>query len=154
MPTCATSSLSETGRAAVLDRFDDLDGREVDAALEVHRVHARGNRLHAFLDDGLSQNGCGRGAVTRFVIGALGHFLDHLRAHVLELVFQFDFLGNRYTVLGDARCAEGFVQNHVAAFGAQRDFHRVGQDVHTLEHPVAGIGVKFDVLSSHVVFSS
>ena len=32
------------------------------------------------------------------VVGLGGHFLDHLGAHVLELVFQFDFFGNGHTV--------------------------------------------------------
>ncbi len=135
------------------DRFDDRGSCQIDTALQVHRVHASGNRFHAFFDDGLGQNSRGGGAVTCFVVGPGSNFLDHLCAHVFELVFQFDFLRHGYTVFGDARCAEGFVQNHVPAFGAECDFHRVGEDVYTLEHPVAGIGVKFDVLSSHVVFS-
>src|SRR4029077_15647179 len=41
-------------------RFD----REVDAAFEIHRVHARGHGLRAFLHDRLGQNRCGCGAVT------------------------------------------------------------------------------------------
>ncbi len=96
------------------------------------------------------QNGRGGGAVAGLVVGPGSDFLDHLRAHVLELVFQFDFLGDRHTVLGDARRAEGFVEHDVAAFRAQRHLDRVGKDVHTLEHPIAGVGVEFDVLSSHV----
>jgi hypothetical protein len=60
----------------------------VDAALQVHRVHAGGNRLHAFADDGLGQNGGGGGAVTGGVVGLRGDFAHHLGAHVLELVFS------------------------------------------------------------------
>ena len=40
------------------------------------------------LHDGLCQNRGSGGAVTGFVIGARGHFLHHLRAHVFELVLQ------------------------------------------------------------------
>ncbi len=127
------------GTCGLADGFDNLGRREVDAALEVHRVHAGGNRLHAFLDDGLGQNRRGGGAVAGFVIGAGSDFLHHLGAHVLELVFQFDFLGDRNTVLGDAGRAERLVQNHVAALGAERDFDGVGEDVHTLEHARARI---------------
>src|SRR5690606_3678954 len=72
--------------------------RFVDAALQVHRVHAGGHRLQAFGDDRLSQNSRGGGAVTGFVVGLGSHFLDHLRAHVFELVFQLDFFGNGNTV--------------------------------------------------------
>src|SRR5690606_5514412 len=78
----------------------------VDAALEVPGVAAGGNILHAFDDDRLCQNRGGGGAVTGVVAGARSHFLDELGAHVLELVLQFDFLGNRHTVLGDGRRAE------------------------------------------------
>jgi hypothetical protein len=82
----------------------------VDAALQVHRVHAGGNSLVAFLNDGLGQNRCRGGAVTGDVVGLGGNFAQHLRAHVLELVFQFDFLGDGNAVLGDARCAERLVE--------------------------------------------
>jgi hypothetical protein len=137
-----------------LDRLDDLGGRQVDAALQVHRVHAGGNRLHAFLDDGLRQHGGGGGAVAGFVIGAGSDFLHHLRAHVLELVGQFDFLGDGHAVLGDARGAEGLVDHHVAAFRAQGHLDGIGQDVDAAQHAVAGIGVEFDVFSSHRADSS
>jgi hypothetical protein len=40
------------------------------------------------------------------VVGLGGDFAQHLRAHVLELVFEFDFLGDGHAVLGDARSAE------------------------------------------------
>src|SRR5690606_27087130 len=73
---------------------DDLVHGEVDAALEVHRVHAGGNRLHAFLDDRLGQHGGSRGAVAGEVIGLGSDLAQHLRAHVLELVLEFDVLGD------------------------------------------------------------
>ena len=41
------------------------------------------------------------------------------------------------------------VDHHVAAFGAQGDFHGISQDVHAAQHAVAGIGIKTDVFSSH-----
>src|SRR5206468_126413 len=52
-----------------LDLFDDLGDRLVDAALQVHRVHAGGHRLQTFGDDGLRQHGRGRGAVAGLVVG-------------------------------------------------------------------------------------
>src|SRR5690606_16845793 len=93
----------------VLELGNDGRGGLVDAALQVHRVHAGGNRLQAFVDDGLGQNGGGGGAVTGGVVGLGRDVLDQLSTHVLELVFQFDFLGNGNAVLGDGRGAEGFV---------------------------------------------
>jgi hypothetical protein len=114
-------------------RDDRVDGH-VDAALQVHRVHAGGNGLGAFADDGLGQNGGGGGAVAGQVVGLRGHFAHHLRAHVLELVLKFDFLGDGHAVLGDARRAEGLVDDDVAALGTQRHLHGVGEGVDAAQH--------------------
>src|SRR5690606_18989834 len=99
---------------------DDLADGEVDAALQVHRVHAGGDRLHAFANDRLRENGRGGGAVTGLVVRLRGDFAQHLRAHILELVLEFDFLGDADAVLGDAGRAEALVDHDVAALGAQR----------------------------------
>src|SRR5215210_1298972 len=77
------------------------------------------------------------------------HRAQHLRAHVLELVLEFDFLGDGDAVLGDAGSAEALVDHHVAALGTQRDLHRVGEDVHALEDPFARIARKAYVFGSH-----
>src|SRR6185312_5452169 len=69
----------------------------------------------------------------------------------LELVGQFDFLGDGDTVLGDARCAEALVQHHVAALRAQRHPHRIGQDVHAAQHALTGFTAEPYVLGSHRV---
>src|SRR6185437_15586023 len=66
--------------------------RQVDTALQVHRVHAGGNRLGAFANDRSRQNGCGGGAVAGRVGRLGGDFAHHLGAHVLELVVKLDFL--------------------------------------------------------------
>ena len=125
---------------ARLDVLDDGFDRLVDAALQVHRVHAGRDRLGAFAHDGLGQHGGGGGAVAGHVIGLGGDFAHHLGAHVLELVGQFDFLGDGHAVLGDARRAEGLVDHDVAALGAQGHLHRVGEDVDAAQHPLAGVG--------------
>src|ERR1700704_6477424 len=63
-------------------------------------------------------------------IGRLGgHFAHHLRAHVLELVFKFDFLGDGDAVLGNAGSAERLVEHDVAALGAERHLHRIVENV-------------------------
>ena len=58
----------------------------IDAALEVHRVHASCNGLEALAHHGLGQDGRGGGAVAGDVGGMGGNLLDHLGAHVLELI--------------------------------------------------------------------
>ena len=132
---------------------DGFDG-EIDAALQVHRVHAGGNRLGAFAHDRRGEHGRGGGAVAGLIGGARCDFPHHLRAHVLELVFELDFLRHRHAVLGDARGAERFIEHDIAALGAERDLHRIGEDVDAAQHAVARIDGKFDVFRSHCVVLS
>ena len=134
---------------ALLDVLDHRGHRNIDAALEIHRVHAGGNRLGAFPDDRLRQHGCGGGAVAGEIVGLLGDFAHHLRAHVLELVVELDFLGDGHAILGDARGAERFVEDDIAAFRTERDLDGVGENIDAAQHPFAGIAGKFDVLGSH-----
>ena len=121
----------------LLQLLDDGLDREVDAALQIHRVHAGGNRLGAFLDDRGGEHGRGRGAVTGDVGGLRGDLAHHLRAHVLELVVELDLLGDGDAVLGDAGSAERLVEHDVAAFRAERHFHGIGENVDAAQHLVA-----------------
>ena len=130
--------------------LDDGFDREVDAALEVHRVHAGGNRLGAFLHDRLGEHGGGGGAVAGDVGGLRGDFAHHLRAHVLELVLELDLLGDGHAVLGDARSAERLVEHDVAALRAERNPHRIGENVDAAQHAVARVDGEFYVLGSHL----
>ena len=110
------------GRNLFRSQLDILDHHvdgHVDAALEVHRVHAGRDRLGAFAYNRLRQDSGRGGAVAGEIAGAGGNLLDHLRAHVLELVGKLDFLGNRDTVLGDAGRSIGLVEDDIASFGAQ-----------------------------------
>ena len=132
-----------------LKRGDNNFDSHVDAALQIHRVHAGGNRTGAFLGNRLGQNGGGGGAVAGYVVGLGGNFANHLRAHVLELVLELDVLGDGNAVLGDARCAKRLLKNHVTAFRAECDFHGIGQGIDALEHPGPGVRAKFDFFSSH-----
>src|SRR3989449_1519920 len=129
----------------VLDEVGDHGvHRQVDTALQVHRVHAGGNRLGAFPDDRSREHGRGGGAVAGSVCRLGGDFTYHLGAHVLELVLKLDFLGDGDAVLGDAGCAERFVEHDVAALGTERDLHRVVENFDSAQHPVAGIDAEFD----------
>ena len=138
---------------ALLDVLHDGGDRDVDAALEVHRVHAGGNRLGAFAHDRLRQHGRGGGAVAGDVVGLGGDFAHHLRAHVLELVLELDLLGDGDAVLGDAGRAEALVDHDVAALRAERDLHRIGEDVDAAQHAVARVAGEFHVLGSHLSYS-
>ncbi|MGY4167034.1 hypothetical protein ACVIM8_001107 [Bradyrhizobium sp. USDA 4529] len=134
---------------ALLDVLDHGRDRGVDTALEVHRVHAGGDRLGALADDGLRQHGRGGGAVTGGIVGLGSDLAQHLRAHVLELVVELDLLGDGDAVLGDAGSAEALLDDDVAALGAERHLHSVGEHVDTAQHAVAGLSGEFYVLGSH-----
>ena len=152
VPTWAISLDVVVGFEAFFSSIDQGRDGLVDAALQVHRVHAGGHVLHAFAHDGLRQHGGGGGAVTGVVAGLGSDFLDHLRAHVLELVLQLDFLGHGHAVLGDRGGAERALEHDVATLGAQRDLDRVGQDVHAFDHACAGVRAKNDVFCCHEMF--
>ena len=119
---------------ALGDVLDGLGDREIDAALQVHRVHAGRDQLGAFAHDRRGQNRGGRGAVAGGVIGLRGDLAHHLRAHVLELVLELDLLGDGDAVLGDAGSAERLVEDDVAALRAQRHLDGVGENVDAAQH--------------------
>src|SRR3954465_9383683 len=97
----------------------------------------------------MRQHGSRRGAVAGLVVGLLGNFAHHLGAHVLELVLEFDLLGDGDAVLGDARCAERLVDHDVAALGTQRNLHRIGEGIDAAQHAVARVGREFHIFGSH-----
>ena len=139
---------------ARLEILDDLGDGEIDAALQVHRVHAGRDRLHALADDRLGEDGGGGGAVAGEVVGLRGDLAQHLRAHVLELVLELDLLGDGDAVLGDARGAEALVEDDVAALGTEGDLHRVGEDVDAAHDALAGVARKVNVFRCHVAIPS
>src|SRR6185436_12674106 len=116
-----------------LEVLDHGFDREVDAALEVHRVHAGGNRLGAFPHDRLGEHGGGGGAVSGNVGGLGSDLAHHLRAHVLELVLELDFLGDGDAVLGDRGRAEALLDDDVAAARAEGDLDGVRESVDAVE---------------------
>ena len=138
---------------AALDVLDHRRHRDVDAALQVHRVHAGGDQLEALAHDRCGQDRRGRRAVAGAVVGLGGDFAHHLRAHVLELVLELDFLGHGDAVLGDARRAVGLVENDVAALGTERHLDRVVENFDSARHAIAGIGGKSYVFGGHVLGS-
>ena len=83
--------------------LDDGLGGHVDAVLDQHRVVAGLERLEAFVDDGVGQDGRGGCAVTGDVVGLGGGFLEKLGAHVLKRIFELNFLGDGNAVVRDGR---------------------------------------------------
>src|SRR6266571_988292 len=139
------------GLGDLLQLLDHRDDRLVDPAFQVHRVHAGSHELHAFLHDRLRQHrGCG-GAVAGDIRRFRGDFLHHLRAHVLKLVLQLDFLGDRHAVFGYRGGAIGAIEDHVAALGSEGHPDRIGENVDAREHLVARSIMKTDIFGRHVL---
>ena len=119
---------------AALDVLDDGRHRQIDAALEIHRVHAGGDVLHALAYDRLRQYCGGSGAISRD-FRCLGRDLTHeLGAHVLIRISELDRLRDHDTGVGDCRRPVRALQDNVAPARAKRDFHRIGERVHTLQN--------------------
>ncbi len=81
------------------------------------------------------------------------HLFHHLCAHVLELVLEFDFLGDSDAVLGDARGAVALIKDDIPAFGAERYLDGIGENIDTAQHPVASVLGEFDVFGCHGRYS-
>ena len=122
----------------------------IDAALEVHRVHAGRYRLGALLDDGMSQNRCGCGAVAGLIRRPGSDLAHHLGAHVLEFAVEFDFLGDGDAVLGDTGGAIALVEHDIAALGTERHAYRVGQGIDAAQHRVARVDGESHFFGSHL----
>src|SRR5712672_1592385 len=141
VPTWATSAEEATGLA----RFS-MSLTTARTAMSMPRLRSIGF-MPAATDLAPSRTvACG-------VIGLGGDFAQHLRAHVLELVFEFDLLGDGDAVLGDAGCAKTLFDYDVAALRTERHLHRVGENVDAAQHAVAGVAGKFNVFGSHVCCS-
>ncbi|MGY4412319.1 hypothetical protein ACVWW4_004055 [Bradyrhizobium sp. LB7.1] len=83
--------------------------------LEVHRIHAGGDRLGAFCHDAWADT-VASGAIGGRVSGLGGEFAHHLGAHSFELILELDLLGDGDAVLADAGSAERLVEQDVVAF--------------------------------------
>ncbi len=132
-----------------LELLDDVGDGLVHPALHQHRVDAGDDGAEALVVDGLGHHGGGGGAVAGDVGGLAGDLLDHLRAHVLVLVFELDLLGDGDAVLGDRRRAERLLDDDVAAAGAERHLDGAGQLGHPALHRLAGFLIKRDHLRGH-----
>ena len=140
------------GRAGLADLLQLLDNRGdclVDAALQVHRIHAGGDELQAFGHDRLSKHCRSRRAVAGDVGGLGSDFLDHLRTHVLELVLELDFLRDRHAVLGNRRRAEAALEDDVAALGTQGDPDGVRKNIDAVHHLVTDVFAEANVFGCH-----
>jgi len=122
-----------------LDRIDgDLDGL-LHALAHDHGVRAGGDVLESLVDDGLSKQGGGGGAVAGDIVRLGGDFADELGAHVLECVLKLDVLGNGHAVVRDERSAVLLAEHNIAALGAEGNLHGIGELVDAGQQRLAGV---------------
>src|SRR4051812_24126587 len=129
---------------------DPLDG-VLDAALERHRVGAGGNVAQTLAHECLGEDGGGRRAVTRDVVGLLRYLFDELRADLLVGVLELDLLGDGHTIVGDRGGAPLLLQDDVAALGAERHLDGVSELVHATLEGATRVLVERDDLGHAVV---
>ncbi|PWE77230.1 hypothetical protein XF30_11080 [Bradyrhizobium sp. SUTN9-2] len=68
-------------------------------------------------------------------------------AHVLELVVEFDVLGNGNAVFGNTWRAERLVEHDVAALWTKSDLHGIGENVDAAQHTIPRIYSELDFFS-------
>ena len=88
------------------DRLDRLFHSRLDTALHLHRIESRREQLDSFGNDGAGQHGRRGGAVAGDIGGLLGDFAQQPRAHVLELILEFELPDHADAVLCDQWGAE------------------------------------------------
>jgi len=115
----------------------------------LHGLGAGGDVLEAFFEEALGVDG-GRGRAVAGDIGSLGgNFLDHLCAHVLVGVFEFDFLRHGHAVFGDGGRAEGLLEHDDPAGGAEGDLDGPGQRLHAAANAFSRLGIECNLLLRH-----
>ncbi len=129
--------------------IDDHGDGLVDATTNGDGVGASCHVAQALVDDDLSEQGCGGGAVTHEVVGLSGDLLHELGAHVLDGILELDFLGDGNAVIGDGGRAVGTLQRNVTALGAHGGGDCVSQGVDALGELGTCVGAENDVLSHY-----
>ena len=128
------------GARVGLEPLDDGVDALVQAALDDHRVGARGDVLEALGDERLAEHDRGRGAVAGDVIGLGRDLLEELRAHVLEGLLELHLAGDGHAVVGDGGGPELLVEDDVAALGTERHLDGVSEAVDApLERATSGL---------------
>ena len=114
-------------RGRTLKRQDRFFNRQFQAFNQFDGIGALRQEGQTVLHHDIGEHGRGGGAIAGDLVGLLGNFAQHLRAHILERAFQLDFAGDAHAVARDDRRADWTIHYRVHAFGAERARHRTGQ---------------------------
>ena len=119
----------------------------VDSSTDSRWIATGSDVSQAFLENGASQYGCGRGSIAGQVAGFLSDFVDQLGPHVLETVFEFDFFGDGHAVFGDGWTAKAFVDDDVATGWSHGHGNSISEFFYALQHPCTSLIIKKKLLS-------
>jgi hypothetical protein len=121
---------------------DDRLHRDVDPFAELDRGDVSVESLKALLDDGVGEHCGGGGAVAGDLIGLLRNLADDLGTHVLKGVLKLDLGRDADTVARNDGCADGHVDDGVAALGTQRRTHGTRERGYTAPESGASLVLK------------
>src|SRR5690606_13028265 len=96
-------------------RLYDILTRMFHSRTYCHCIHTHRGVLKPFSEECLCEDSRGGSTVSSKFIGLVGNFLYHFRTHVFKLVFECDFLCNRYTVIRDGWTSVSFINHHVSS---------------------------------------
>src|SRR4029453_1630341 len=119
------------------DFFHRRRHRQVNTALEAHRIRPRSNVFQSFTKDRLCQDSGGRGPITRDVGGLARNFTHHAGSDILIFICKLDFLGDRDPVLGYHGRTKFLREQYITSLGSEGNFHRICQDIHASQDRAA-----------------
>ena len=107
----------------------------------------------AAAENRLAEDRRSRRAISSHVAGLARGLTHEAGPNVLDLVPQFDFLGDGHAVLGDGWTTPRLVDHRVSAAGTQCRFHRGGEFLDPAEQGFASVCVKGQFLGGHGLVS-
>ena len=119
----------------------------LNAAAEVHWVHARSDRFAAFFEDGASEDSRGGGAVTSHIVNFTSDLFDEGGANVVVAVGELDIFRDGHTVFSNLGSTESAIKHNVATTRSKRNLNRVSKAVTPFKHKSASLSTKLDILS-------
>ena len=146
-------SLRGNGRCIGLDGFDNRISCLLDTAADAQSISTGGHVLQAFGHNDICQKRCGSGAVASNIVGLNGNFANQLSTHVLNGIFQLNFLSNGHAIVRDKGSAVGLLQSNVATLGAKRYLNSSCQFANACGQTAAGISFEFNIFSHSSLLS-
>ena len=101
-----------------------------DTFFERHWIRACGHISHTFSDHCPRKYCCGCCSVSSNIISFFCNFFNKFRTDSFDWIFEFYFLCDRDTIIGDRRCAPLFVQHNITAFRTERHSYCVSKLIH------------------------